>query len=124
MLTVGRVDGRTGRGTKSLTIAVESGSPRVRDIVNKKLAQHEIVEAASNAQEGGLEKLKLYGMVGVPGEEDADVDATVDMMLKLKKEAPRLGLTLGCSTFVPKAHTPFQWSVVGLLRLRIDDDYR
>lgn len=98
-----------GRGTKSLTIAVESGSPRVRDIVNKKLAQHEIVEAASNAQEGGLEKLKLYGMVGVPGEEDADVDATVDMMLKLKKEAPRLGLTLGCSTFVPKAHTPFQW---------------
>ena len=48
-------------------------------------------------------------MVGVPGEEDADVDATIDMMLDLKKQAPNLGLTLGCSTFVPKAHTPFQW---------------
>lgn len=99
----------TGRGTKSLTIAVESGSPRVRDIVNKKLAQEDILAAAANAEEGGLEKLKLYGMVGVPGEEEADVGATVDMMLQLKREAPGLQYTLGCSTFVPKSHTPFQW---------------
>eukprot|EP00873_Tetraselmis_striata_P007514 jgi/Tetstr1/427778/TSEL_017896.t1 len=98
-----------GRGTKSLTIAVESGSQRVRDIVNKKLAQEDILAAAVNAQEGGLEKLKLYGMVGVPGEEVEDVDATVDMMLQLKREAPGLQYTLGCSTFVPKSHTPFQW---------------
>ena len=60
-------------------------------------------------QEGGLEGLKLYGMVGVPGEGEADVDATIDMMQRLKKAAPKLRLTLGCSTFVPKAHTPFQW---------------
>jgi len=39
----------------------------------------------------------------------ADVDATIDMMLKLKSTAPRLRLTLGCSTFVPKSHTPFQY---------------
>jgi radical SAM superfamily enzyme YgiQ (UPF0313 family) len=97
------------RGTKSLTIAVESGSPRVRDIVNKKLDQEDIELAARNAQAGGLRALKLYGMVGVPGEAEEDVDATIAMMLSLKKAAPKLKLTLGCSTFVPKSHTPFQW---------------
>lgn len=59
------------RGTKSLTVAVESGSPRVRRIVNKKLEQEDIIRAAVVAQEGGLQGLKLYGMVGVPGEEEA-----------------------------------------------------
>ncbi|GAQ84314.1 radical SAM domain protein [Klebsormidium nitens] len=97
------------RGTKSLTIAVESGSERMRRIVNKKLEQADIVGAAINAQQGGLEALKLYGMVGVPGETQADVQQTVDMMKDVRKAAPGLRLTLGCSTFVPKAHTPFQW---------------
>lgn len=100
------------RGTKSLTIAVESGSQRVRNIVNKKLEQDEIEMAARNAEAGGLKALKLYGMVGVPGETEADVDATIDMMIRLKKAAPKLKLTLGCSTFVPKSHTPFQWQGV------------
>lgn len=99
----------SSRGTKSLTIAVESGSPHVRKIVNKKLEQEDIEKAAIHAQEGGLKALKLYGMVGIPGEIDDDVDATIEMMLSLKKAAPKLKLTLGCSTFVPKAHTPFQW---------------
>jgi len=97
------------RDARSLTIAVESGSEKIRQIINKKLANEEIIQAGINAQAGGLKGLKLYGMVGVPGEEEADIDATVDMMLALKKAAPNLKLTLGCSTFVPKAHTPFQW---------------
>lgn len=58
---------------------------------------------------GGLKGLKFYGMVGLPTETDADVEATVELFRQLKKTAPRLRLTLGCSTFVPKAHTPFQW---------------
>jgi len=99
----------TRHGTRSITIAVESGSERVRQIVNKKLATDAIVEAAINAKAGGLSAMKLYGMVGVPGEAPEDLDATVAMMLQLKKAAPGLRLTLGCSTFVPKAHTPFQW---------------
>lgn len=102
----------SSRGTKSLTIAVESGSAHVRKIVNKKLEQEDIEKAAIHAQEGGLKSLKLYGMVGIPGETEQDVDATIEMMLSLKKAAPKLKLTLGCSTFVPKAHTPFQWKGV------------
>ncbi|WP_337885730.1 radical SAM protein [Fischerella thermalis] len=97
------------RDTKSLTIAVESGSERLRQIVNKKLHNDEIIQAAVNAKAGGLTGLKLYGMVGVPGEEAEDLDATVAMMREIKKAAPGLRLTLGCSTFVPKSHTPFQW---------------
>lgn len=87
----------------------ESGSPRVRNIVNKKLEQDEIMRAVVSAQEGGLEAMKFYGMVGIPGEKDEDIEETIDLMKSLKKAAPRLRLTLGCSTFVPKAHTPFQW---------------
>lgn len=97
------------RDTKSLTIAVESGSEKLRQIINKKLHNDEIIQAAVNAKAGGLSSLKLYGMVGIPAEEAEDVDATVAMMRKVKKAAPGLRLTLGCSTFVPKAHTPFQW---------------
>lgn len=97
------------RGTRSLTIAVESGSEKVRHIINKKLISEEIIQAAVNAKAGGLKGLKLYGMVGIPGEETEDVEATVAMMQDLKKAAPGLRLSLGCSTFVPKSHTPFQW---------------
>jgi radical SAM superfamily enzyme YgiQ (UPF0313 family) len=48
-------------------------------------------------------------MAGIPGEELADLDKTVAMLKSLKKAAPGLRLTFGCSTFVPKSHTPFQW---------------
>ncbi len=108
-VTIKLAETLTKRDTRSLTIAVESGSARLRRIVNKKLESEEIVQAAINAKAGGLRSLKLYGMVGIPGEEPEDLDDTVAMMRSLKKAAPGLRLTWGCSTFVPKAHTPFQW---------------
>jgi radical SAM superfamily enzyme YgiQ (UPF0313 family) len=97
------------RDTRSITIAVESGSDRLRKIINKKLENEEIIQAAINAKAGGLKAIKLYGMVGIPGEEAEDIAATIEIMTALKKAAPGLKLTLGCSTFVPKSHTPFQW---------------
>ena len=97
------------RDTRSITIAVESGSEKVRKIVNKKLTNEEIIQAAINAKAGGLKAIKFYGMVGVPGESIEDVEQTVAMMQAVKKAAPGLRLTLSCSTFVPKSHTPFQW---------------
>ncbi|MBD0389435.1 MAG: radical SAM protein [Nostoc sp. C3-bin3] len=99
----------TKRDTRSLTIAVESGSEKIRQIINKKLHNDEIIQAAINAKAGGLKSLKLYGMAGIPGEEAEDLEQTVTMMRNIKKAAPGLRLTYGCSTFVPKAHTPFQW---------------
>ncbi len=97
------------RDTRSITIAVESGSERVRKIVNKKLSNQEIIQAAINAKAGGLKAIKFYGMAGIPGETAEDIEQTIDMMVAVKKAAPGLRLTLGCSTFVPKSHTPFQW---------------
>lgn len=97
------------RGSKSITVAVESGSERLRQIVNKKLNNEDIAKAAIRAQAGGLSSMKLYGMAGIPGEIQEDHMETVQMFKDLKKAAPGLKLTFGCSTFVPKAHTPFQW---------------
>lgn len=95
--------------TRSITIAVESGSDRIRRIINKKLDNDEILQAAVNAKAGGLSNMKLYGMAGIPGETPEDLAQTVEMLRQIKKAAPGLRLTFGCSTFVPKAHTPFQW---------------
>ncbi|MDY6782430.1 MAG: radical SAM protein [Cyanobacteriota bacterium] len=99
----------TQRNTNSITIAIESGSPRIRKIVNKKLENEEIIQAAIHAKAGGLKAMKLYGMVGIPGEETSDIEQTVELLQQVKKAAPGLRLTFGCSTFVPKSHTPFQW---------------
>lgn len=97
------------RGTRSITIAIESGSDRLRQIINKKLENEEIYAAATHAHQGGLKGIKLYGMVGLPSETPDDLEATLILMKTLKRQVPGLRLTLGCSTFVPKAHTPFQW---------------
>jgi radical SAM superfamily enzyme YgiQ (UPF0313 family) len=108
-VTVKLAEVLTKRDSKSVTIAVESGSDRLRKIVNKKLTNDEIIQAAINAKAGGLKGIKLYGMAGIPGEEMEDLEATVAMLRAVKKAAPGLRLTFGCSTFVPKSHTPFQW---------------
>jgi radical SAM superfamily enzyme YgiQ (UPF0313 family) len=102
----------TSRDSRSVTIAVESGSERLRQIINKKLHNDEIYEAAANAQAGGLRSLKLYGMVGVPEECDLDIELTIEMLKTIKKLTPKLKISFGCSTFVPKAHTPWQWQPV------------
>ena len=111
-VTTELASGLARRGSKSLTIAIESGSERMREVVNKKLSNEEISAAARHAKEGGLRALKLYGMVGLPSEQEEDVESTADLLLQLKKTTPGLRFTLGVSTFVPKAQTPFQWQGV------------
>ena len=95
-------------GVKSMTIAIESGSERLREIMNKKLSEAEIFSACENALNGGIKAIKLYGMVGMPYETDADIEATIDLLKRLKKSFSRLKITWGCSIFTPKAQTPFQ----------------
>ncbi len=102
----------TARGSHSLTIAIESGSPRLREIINKKLENWEIEAAVAAAAAGGLSHLKFYGMVGIPGEQSHDLDLTIELLEQLRKQVKGLRLAFGCSTFVPKAQTPFQWSGV------------
>ncbi|MDX2084961.1 MAG: radical SAM protein [Candidatus Melainabacteria bacterium] len=96
-------------GQRQLTLAIESGSPTLRRRINKHLKQEAIFQAAMASEKAGLKGLKLYGMVGLPDETDEDVAQTIALFAELKKVAPKLKWTLGCSTFVPKAATPFQW---------------
>lgn len=95
-------------GVKNLTIAIESGSQRLRDIINKKLPEEYIFSAAKYAREAGMKQVKLYGMVGLPHETDTDIDATIDLLIRLKEANKGLKIIWGCSIFTPKAQTPFQ----------------
>ncbi len=94
---------------QNITIAVETGSEKLRRRINKHLKTEAILNAASVSAQAGIPGLKIYGMAGLPDESWEDMEETVKLMKQLKKENPTLKLHLGCSTFVPKAATPFQW---------------
>lgn len=97
-------------GQKSVTIAIESGSERLRSIMKKNLTEEEIVHAVSLVADSGLESIKFYGIAGLPHETQSDIDETVRLMTMLKKKHKRLRFVFGISSFVPKAQTPFQWN--------------
>lgn len=99
----------TQLGQRSITIAIESGSQRLRDLIKKNLTTKEIEDCLSAAEEGGLQAIKFYSMVGLPYEEQEDLEETIALLIRLKKTHKKLKLTLGVSSFVPKAQTPFQW---------------
>ncbi len=94
-------------GVKNLTIAIESGSERLRDEINKKLPEEYIFSAAAAARASGLNSLKLYGMVGLPTEIDEDLDLTIDLLVRLRTANPGLKIIWGCSVFTPKLLTPY-----------------
>jgi radical SAM superfamily enzyme YgiQ (UPF0313 family) len=96
-------------GQKSVTIAIESGSERLRSIMKKNLCEAEIDQAVALIASHGFESVKLYGMVGLPHEEQADLEETIRLLTKLKKTHRQLRIVFGVSSFVPKAQTPFQW---------------
>jgi radical SAM superfamily enzyme YgiQ (UPF0313 family) len=97
-------------GHKTVTIAIESGSERLRTIMKKNLTEEQIEHAVDLIEKSGMSGLKFYGIVGLPGESAEDLEETVRLLLKLKKAHKRLRFVFGCSSFVPKAQTPFQWS--------------
>lgn len=97
-------------GQKSVTIALESGSERLRSIMKKNLSEAEILQGTELIDRSGLESVKFYGIVGLPGETEHDLEETVRLLTTLKKKHKRLRIVFGVSSFVPKAQTPFQWA--------------
>jgi radical SAM superfamily enzyme YgiQ (UPF0313 family) len=103
--------------SRTVTIAPEAGSERMRRVINKNLREPEILDAAQMLIGQGVQDLKLYFMIGLPTETDADVDAIADLTLAVRerflgkgRERGRVGaLTLSVNGFVPKPWTPFQW---------------
>jgi radical SAM superfamily enzyme YgiQ (UPF0313 family) len=107
-------------GVQTLTLAPEAGSQRLRDAIRKGLTEDAILRAAERAQAHRFRRLKLYFMVGLPGETDADIAAIVDLCQAVRDRF-RGAVTATVTPFVPKAGTPFQWAAmppVPILRAR------
>jgi radical SAM superfamily enzyme YgiQ (UPF0313 family) len=104
-------------GEKSITIAPEAGSDRLRRVINKTVTNDEILHAAELIFGGGMDNLKLYYMIGLPTEQDEDLegirDLTVQMreiMLKHGRGRGRLGRIVGSvNPLIPKPGTAYQW---------------
>ncbi|MBW4666211.1 MAG: TIGR03960 family B12-binding radical SAM protein [Cyanomargarita calcarea GSE-NOS-MK-12-04C] len=100
-----------------LTFAPEAGTQRMRDIVNKGLTNSELLRGVKTASEQGWDKIKLYFMIGLPGETDVDVLGIAETVSWLQRECRKegrkpLSFNLTISNFTPKPHTPFQWHSV------------
>ena len=117
--------------TRTATIAPEAGSARMRNIINKKIEEQDILWAAQRLVNAGIINLRLYFMIGLPFEQDLDVHAIVDLTKKIKtvfleasKKKKKIGtITLSVNPFIPKPCTPFQWAAMEkerVLKLRVD----
>ena len=109
-----------GEKKPSLTLAPEAGTQRMRDIINKGVDEDDLFAAIEHAFSNGWQRMKLYFMIGLPGETDEDVAGIGDLCqraLRVAKEAvpeelrakTTVKLTASVALFVPKAVTPFQW---------------
>ncbi len=109
MMTLIRQVRKTG-----FTIAPEAGSQRLRDVINKNITEQNIIDTVSGAFDLGWRAIKLYFMIGLPTETDADLAAIGDLvrvLRRVKGAGGRRGdITVSVATFIPKAHVPFQWA--------------
>lgn len=92
------------------TLAPEAGTDRLRCVINKGNTEEDLQRAVTAAFANGWRSLKLYFMIGLPLEQQEDLDGMVGLILKASKWAKGGKITASVSTFVPKSHTPFQWA--------------
>lgn len=115
-VAMARLVGEGARG--GLTFAPEAGTQRMRDVINKNVTEEDLLATVQNAFDAGWRRLKLYFMLGLPTETDDDIRGIgrlVAKVLHVAREATPpaqrggMRIAVSVSTFVPKAHTPFQW---------------
>ncbi|UCE51957.1 MAG: TIGR03960 family B12-binding radical SAM protein [Desulfobacterales bacterium] len=102
---------------KTATIAPEAGTERLRDVIHKGITEEDVLDAAAALVENDIPNVKLYFMVGLPTETEADVDGIITLckrikhrFLKSSRARKRIGeITVSLNAFVPKPFTPFQW---------------
>ena len=105
-------------GHKTVAIAPEAGSQRLRDFINKGISEKQILDSVQMLADGGINNLKLYFIIGFPDEQQTDIAAIVDLTEKISKiwrdvgrQRKQMGnLILSVNPFIPKPFTPFQWS--------------
>lgn len=97
-------------GQRTATIAVEAGSDRLRKVINKQLTNEEIFSVVDKMYKYGFSGVKMYGIIGLPTETYEDLDEFVALCKAIKQKYKGFNVTPAFSTFVPKAHTPFQYA--------------
>ncbi len=105
------------------TLAPEAGSERLRELINKGISADDLLESTKQAFQLGWRLIKLYFMMGLPTETDADLQELIDLAAQVKKSGKGTGgndVNVAVSTFVPKPHTPFQWEA----QIGIDETLR
>ena len=99
--------------TRTVTLAPEAGSEKLRKVINKGISQDDILKAVELTADHGIKQLKLYFMIGLPTETDNDIEQLVQLALAARDIIDRkraiTKLTVNITTFIPKAQTPFQW---------------
>ena len=100
-------------GARTIALAPEAGSQRLRLVVRKNVSEEDILRAMELVAKQGIKQLKLYFMIGLPTETDEDIEEIVNLVFKCKtildKQRTNCRITLSIAPFVPKAGTPFQW---------------
>jgi radical SAM superfamily enzyme YgiQ (UPF0313 family) len=117
-LTEDLVAGLKQGGHRTLTIAPEAGTERLRRVIRKNISDEQLYAACDLVRRYGIPNLKCYFMIGQPGETDEDIQAIPDLAARLmarlrvpSRDGEPFGrLTLSISSFVPKPWTPFQWA--------------
>ena len=112
-LTQAVVDGLADSGQKTITIAPETGSDRLRRVINKGISEEHLQNAATLSAKSGIQHMRLYIMIGLPTETDEDIEAIVGLAERTQAHMAEVGckgrLTLSINPFIPKPFTPFQW---------------
>lgn len=115
-------------GTRTITIAPDAGSDRLRLVAGKDITEEMVIDGAARAVAHGILNLRLYFIVGLPTETDDDIDALMDLVINVRKTMIRGvassesggkvagNLTVSLAPFVPKPTTPLQWSPMAKLR--------
>lgn len=110
-----------GSGQRTMTIAPETGSKRLRTFINKGIEEEDVFKAVRLARQAGMEQVKLYFMIGLPTETEEDIEEMIKMVFDVRREMSATGfrgkLLLSVNAFVPKPCTPFQWS--GLAAVKV-----
>jgi radical SAM family uncharacterized protein len=101
-------------GHKTITLAPEAGSERMRRVINKGITEEDLVRAVRMARDKGIPNVRLYIMIGFDGEQEEDIEAVVQLAQMISRliieDGKKAGMvTLSINPFVPKPFTPFQW---------------
>ena len=113
-LTPAIIDQVTDSKNTSFTIAPEAGTERLRKVINKEMDEGVFLTTIDDVFRKGVKSVKLYFMIGLPTEDTEDLEGIISLAKRARDTGNRYGkggrdITVSVSTFVPKAHTPFQW---------------